>query len=167
MAAAVHRDETRQAVAALTTEGLSARQIAQRLGIASRTVTRWRARIADTTAVTPEPTPPTAWQTRAACLGTDPSLFIPDDHAPSHSYARGRAVCMGCPARQACLDDAMAREGRAAARYRAGLWGGLSPEQRANLAAVRSGRPAVVRDREAEAQARRRDELLAGLRESA
>lgn len=152
-----------QDVTDLTARGLSAADIATRLGVSMRTVTRWRAK--HLTILTD---PSTAWQAHAACADrdADPHWFIPAETGRT-SYSRGRAVCIRCPVRDACLTDALTREGNAAACDRAGLWGGLSPEQRANLAAVRRRRAVVVRDREAEAQARHRDELLAALKEPA
>jgi WhiB family redox-sensing transcriptional regulator len=154
--------DTGQDVTDLTARGLTASDIATRLGISKRTVTRWRAKHLTTVA-----DPSTRWQTQAACAtpDADPHWFIPAESGRT-SYSRGRAVCIRCPVRDACLTDALTREGNAKADDRAGLWGGLSPEQRANLAAVRR-RVVVVRDREAEAQARHRDELVAALKESA
>jgi WhiB family redox-sensing transcriptional regulator len=154
----------------LTAQGKSARVIAGQLGIHPRTVTRWRAKgVPGTAKPVAEPTPAVpataAWQDRAACRGQDPTLFLPADDHPS--YARGRAVCVTCPVRAACLHDALTREGQAAAEDRAGLWGGMSPQQRANLAAVRAGYPRPAVSRTDDAPARHRAELLAALRESA
>lgn len=155
---------TAQAVADLTARGKSLREIADIIGTTPRTVSRWRAR--HQTDTTPPTAPPSAWQTRAACRGAELGWFIPDDNAVAPSYARGRALCARCPVREACLTDAMDREGNTAADHRAGLWGGLSPAQRANLAAVRTPRTAPVQTRLEEIQARHREELLAGLRDA-
>lgn len=153
--------ELAQAITLLTARGVSARQIADHLGVSRRTVNRWRAKRVPAR----EPLPDT-WQHQAACKGADPAWFVPAEDARSN-YSRGRAVCVRCPVRDACLTDALTSEGHAPAEDRAGLWGGLSPVQRANLAAVRDKRKRRVRSRTEEIQARHRDELLAALRESA
>jgi hypothetical protein len=150
-----------RSITVLTAQGKSGRQIADELGISRRTVNRWRAKHLPSR----EPLP-TTWLRQAACKGADPAWFVPADDART-SYSRGRAVCICCPVRDACLTDALTREGDAEAADRAGLWGGLSPEQRANLAAVRDKRARRVRSRTEESQARHRDELLAALREPA
>lgn len=140
MTTTVDPQETGRAVTELTAAGKSASQIAVILGIAPRTVTRWRSR-----PIAPDEPLPTTWQDQATCANAqvDPRWFIPADDGRT-SYARGRAICMRCPVRDACLTDALTRERNARAEDRAGLWGGLSPEQRANLAAVRrkKGQPA-------------------------
>lgn len=161
MTTAINESATGHEVTILTAQGLSARQIADQLGISARTVNRWRARHLTITGPLP-----TTWQDSAACRGTDATWFIPADGTHA-SYHRGRAVCIICPVRDACLTDALSREGDARAEDRAGLWGGLSPEQRANVAAVRKKRTKPVKSRAAEVQERHREELLAALRESA
>ena len=155
--------DTGREVTVLTAQGLTARQIADALGISQRTVNRWRAKHR-----TLDGDLPTAWKSAAACRSADVDAewFVPAEDGLTH-YARGRAVCMRCPVRDACLTDAMSREGNAAAEDRAGLWGGLSPVQRAGLAWVRRKRTKPVKPRRAEIQERHREELLAGLREGA
>ena len=64
-----------------------------------------------------------AWWPRAACKGTDQSLFFADD---SESIAAAKAVCARCPVREQCLDFAL--QGR---HY--GIWGGLTDKERARL----------------------------------
>jgi WhiB family redox-sensing transcriptional regulator len=129
---------TVQAVTILTAQGKSIPQIAALLGVSQSTVSRTRRAHAANA-----PGLPTTWQDQATCRGEDPRLFIPADNGRT-SYSRGRAVCMRCPVRDACLTDAMTREGNAKAEDRAGLWGGLSPEQRANLARVRQPQKATT-----------------------
>lgn len=153
--------DTGRQVTILTAQGLSSRQIAAQLGVSQRTVTRWRSRHI----VIDEPLP-TEWKNEAACRGVDPTWFAPAEDALTQ-YPRGRAVCMRCPVRDACLTDAMNREGDKPASHRAGLWGGLSPEQRAALARARTPRTGLLPSRTEEIQARHRDELLASLRETA
>lgn len=120
------------AVTLLTTQGRTAREIAEQLGCTRRTVVRWRAKHL----AVPAPAP-IGWLAKAECRGHNPAWFAPPEDVPP-SYARGKAVCMRCPVRDACLNDALTKEGRAPAEDRAGLWGGMSPEQRANIAAVRA-----------------------------
>lgn len=89
------------------------------------------------------------WQDDAACRDIGWGLFLPldDDDANqwnSNTYADGKAVCEVCPVRGDCLDDAMAREGDSAHQYRVGLWGGLTPNQRAVLAHQRADQGAAA-----------------------
>lgn len=67
------------------------------------------------------------------CAQTDPELFFPDKG--QHDKTRAAiAICMGCPVRRACLDEALALEGTAAASHRFGVRGGCSPRQRMRIA---------------------------------
>jgi hypothetical protein len=83
-----------------------------------------------------------AWHQQALCreIGAD-AFFLPDDDTAGVSflsiYNAAKAVCVRCPVRPACLEDAMAREGHSDRHNRAGIWGGLTPNQRAALAACR------------------------------
>jgi WhiB family redox-sensing transcriptional regulator len=77
------------------------------------------------------------WKTQAVCRTvTDPEVFFPatvlgrnadDVHAPA------RRICATCPVTVDCLSDAMDHERGMARFYRSGVWGGLSPRQRADL----------------------------------
>ncbi len=64
-----------------------------------------------------------AWRQDAACLGANVDGFYSETPTPE-----ARATCRRCPVRAACLADALARD------ERWGLWGGLTPVQRRNLA---------------------------------
>lgn len=72
-----------------------------------------------------------SWVADAACRGTmpEPTFFAigvrSGGDAPSEGYAEGRAVCARCPVTDACLEYGL--------REPDGLWGGLSPRQRARL----------------------------------
>ncbi|MFE7273013.1 WhiB family transcriptional regulator [Streptomyces sp. NPDC057623] len=66
------------------------------------------------------------WRLRAACRGQDTNLWFID----SGHYRTALAVCGGCPVRAECLHDALATE---PSWHRYGLWGGLTPRQRAQL----------------------------------
>lgn len=135
----LERHELAYAVHLLTADGCSAREISKRLGVTSRTVTRWRARPSTLGTFHDEAGAPTDWQAYARCAETDAALFFPEDDERGHviSYAQARSVCGSCEVRAECLDDAMTREGDRSERHRNGLWGGLSPGQRAALAAAR------------------------------
>lgn len=70
----------------------------------------------------------------ANCYGTDTEAFFPPDNdRPSVRVAQ--AVCKGCPVQSECLELAMANESGA---QRHGVFGGLSPRQRADLARRRA-----------------------------
>jgi len=83
------------------------------------------------------------WQRDAACATADPDLFL----AESGTELRAaRKFCAACPARAACLAAAMLEEASAPAAARAGVRGGLTPQQRADRAKRaprRVDRPAV------------------------
>lgn len=74
------------------------------------------------------------WQTEAACVGlTD--LFFPAENADRNSrpggrslYVQARPVCMACPVRVPCLEQALT-EGDV--DY--GMFGGMSPNERRAL----------------------------------
>ena len=69
------------------------------------------------------------WVDRAACAGTDETVFHP--HVGSaHGYDEARRLCAGCPVRNECLVDAMTVEGSKGVCERHGLRAGLTPQQR-------------------------------------
>lgn len=70
------------------------------------------------------------WRERAACNGEDPEKFFPD---PSDVKGTTNAlqVCVGCPVREQCLELALRAE---ADGLRYGVFGGLTPRQRAQVA---------------------------------
>lgn len=128
-------DEKRRAALLLTADGHSSSDIARRLGVAQRTIVRWRS--ARALLVTPDPGSD-RWQYDAACREYDASLFFPpEDDGRLQSYSEAKRICAACPVREKCLEAAMAREGNSGHHYRAGLWGGLTPNQRAALFAIR------------------------------
>lgn len=67
-----------------------------------------------------------------------PELWFDDD--PRDAVA----ACCSCPLITPCLNAALKAEGTVTAQYRYGVWGGLTPEQRAVLA-VHDARNAPVR----------------------
>ncbi|MDQ1438626.1 MAG: WhiB family transcriptional regulator, redox-sensing transcriptional regulator [Acidimicrobiaceae bacterium] len=72
------------------------------------------------------------WKQRAACRDLDTSLFFPESEADA---APAKAVCTGCPVREACLDFALTT------RQHDGVWGGLSESERRR---VRRRRPTAA-----------------------
>lgn len=61
-----------------------------------------------------------------------PDLFFPTGWADT---VEAVLLCRRCPLRTACLDEALKYEGYVSAAYRFGVWGGMSPQQRADLMA--------------------------------
>jgi hypothetical protein len=82
-----------------------------------------------------------SWATFAACKepGIDPDVFFDDK-----DISAAVEICHGCPVREMCLADALAREGRTAPSSRFGILGGLGPDDRYRRATgrrTRNGRP--------------------------
>lgn len=71
-----------------------------------------------------------SWIQDAACrdIGTEP-FYTTDPTAVDAA----KAICRACPVRQDCLTDAMQTEDY----LRWGVWGGLTPDERRDLASVR------------------------------
>jgi|SRR5215813_10829152 len=69
---------------------------------------------------------PATWESRAACLHSDPDLFFPI--APSgpavRQIAQAKAICARCPVRGECLQFALTTH------QVHGVWGGTSEEER-------------------------------------
>ncbi|MEV0965618.1 MULTISPECIES: WhiB family transcriptional regulator [unclassified Streptomyces] len=79
------------------------------------------------------------WQLRAACRGTDGSLFFHPANergkARDEREKKAKRVCGGCPVRRACLRHALET------RERFGVWGGLGEQElRALLGPARDER---------------------------
>jgi WhiB family redox-sensing transcriptional regulator len=71
------------------------------------------------------------WQRDAACRGSDPGLF--DTCCAAKTVPREAAtLCAACPVRRQCYDLAMHIEAGTAPTYRFGIFGGTSPQQRAD-----------------------------------
>jgi hypothetical protein len=72
------------------------------------------------------------WRSRAACHHVEPDTFFPaSDRGPE--VARAKAVCAGCPVRNACLDEALRR-------IPEGIAGGLTAAERRILLRTRPQR---------------------------
>ena len=70
------------------------------------------------------------------CHTADPELFVADDDAAT---AAAKALCGGCPMRNACLDGALSRQ------EPCGVWGGQLIEDGVIIERRRrAGRPAKV-----------------------
>lgn len=68
---------------------------------------------------------PANWRDLAVCTQVDPDAFFPTRNADLTRAAK--AVCRRCPVRDVCLETALADPGLK------GIWGGTSPEERANM----------------------------------
>ncbi len=117
--------------------GKTSEELAELFGVSVRTI---RLRLSDAGLIgrrgpyRPEPAPPIefdpqdeTWSVRAACLAEDPEMFYPDRVSQA---ADALVVCARCPVRDECLAYAVRAEGTRGLSYRAGIWGGLTPEQR-------------------------------------
>lgn len=64
------------------------------------------------------------WQDDALCAQTDPEIFFPEKGG---STREAKKICLLCPVKDQCLEDALANE------ERFGIWGGLSERERRRL----------------------------------
>lgn len=66
------------------------------------------------------------WRQHAACRDTNPDLFFPvGTTGPAiEQIAAAKAICAECPAREECLEYALATN------QDSGIWGGTSEEER-------------------------------------
>lgn len=71
------------------------------------------------------------WRALAACRGAGPEFWYPELSTGvgghGHPYADAKPVCDACPVRLECLEHALA------VNERFGMWGGLSPTERARV----------------------------------
>ena len=72
------------------------------------------------------------WQVKAACRGPQAAVFFPPPQFERKAdrlerERRAKAICGECPARQECLEYALAND------ERFGIWGGLSERERRKL----------------------------------
>jgi WhiB family redox-sensing transcriptional regulator len=64
------------------------------------------------------------WRDAAVCATTDPELFFPDK---GESSAPAKRICMACPVRAKCLEDALEN------REFFGILGGTSERERRRI----------------------------------
>ena len=76
------------------------------------------------------------WRTRAACLDDDPELFFPiGSTGPAlDQVERAKQVCRRCDVVEDCLEWALATN------QDAGVWGGMSEDERRALRRARQRR---------------------------
>lgn len=72
------------------------------------------------------------WREQAACRDEDPELFFPIGHGPAAQaqIVEAKAVCARCPVVRECLAWALETG------QDAGVWGGLTEEERRQLRRV-------------------------------
>lgn len=75
-----------------------------------------------------------SWADDARCREVGIEIFFPYQATANADYREARQVCARCPVRQPCLNAALAAEGGSDRAYRGGMWGGLTPEERHDLA---------------------------------
>ncbi|MFF1958008.1 WhiB family transcriptional regulator [Streptomyces sp. NPDC058220] len=68
------------------------------------------------------------WHAAGRCL-PKPDLFFADFGG---SADRARSICAACPIQLLCLNQAMEQENGLSYTYRHGVWGGLTPRERAD-----------------------------------
>ena len=73
------------------------------------------------------------WVHRARCKDEDPELFFPigTTGPAATQIEQAKAICMQCPVRDQCLEWALATG------QDAGVWGGMSEEERRALRRAR------------------------------
>ncbi len=76
------------------------------------------------------------WRNEAACRNEDPELFFPiGSTGPAVEQAdQAKQVCMTCTVREDCLEYALA------SNQDAGIWGGLTEDERRTLKRARQRR---------------------------
>jgi WhiB family transcriptional regulator, redox-sensing transcriptional regulator len=69
------------------------------------------------------------WRADAACRDADPELFFPDGDIRSAraQLKTAKLICRGCPVSATCLNWALA------SGQEAGIWGGLTEDERRRL----------------------------------
>ena len=92
-----------------------------------------------TTAASPVRAGRPDWRDAAGCRDTDPELFFPDRDVRSArtQVKMAKMICRSCPVSATCLNWALA------SGQEAGIWGGLTEEERRRLHR-RSFRPLTV-----------------------
>jgi WhiB family transcriptional regulator, redox-sensing transcriptional regulator len=68
------------------------------------------------------------WMEFARCKGMDPNVFFPG-HGDHDGMARAKAICAGCPVREACGAYCLVE----LPRGEQGVWGGLAANERRQM----------------------------------
>lgn len=71
--------------------------------------------------------PDVNWRADAACSGVDSDIFFPTIVDDPKSVAQAKEICAECPAKDACLQYALATN------QTAGVWGGLDAGDRRRM----------------------------------
>lgn len=74
--------------------------------------------------------PPEPWMDKADCVGHDPDLWFPEEHAAAVAR-QAKAICAECPVQTECLQHAQQHN------IRWGIWGGLTHNERRKITARR------------------------------
>jgi WhiB family redox-sensing transcriptional regulator len=74
-----------------------------------------------------------AWMARAACADAPRDVFYPPRSAGRGAYSQALSFCGSCEVRDQCLAWALAAEGTGKKAHRHGMFGGLTPSQRAAI----------------------------------
>lgn len=90
----------------------------------------------------PERVSSTNWRDSALCAQTDPELFFPETGG---STKEAKKICKNCEVREQCLEYALQH------KEQDGVWGGVSPRDRRK----------IIKQRKAEAEQQKKDELAA------
>ncbi|MBW3620207.1 MAG: WhiB family transcriptional regulator [Actinobacteria bacterium] len=80
------------------------------------------------------------WRSRSACIDEDPELFFPiGTTGPAVEQAdAAKRVCARCDVREECLEYALA------SNQDAGVWGGLTEDERRTLKRARQRRRRIA-----------------------
>lgn len=79
------------------------------------------------------------WQRQAACIGlTSPDLFFPEQGHVEHTI-RAKQICGECPVQKPCLAYALHH------RIAHGTWGGMTADNRKDLALGRRRNPRPIK----------------------
>lgn len=71
-----------------------------------------------------------SWRNKAICSGLGFTPWF--SHSQTNQGKRAIAICNICPVKKECLEEVNRLEGNATRRV--GIWGGIGPYERADLA---------------------------------
>lgn len=112
-----------ETVRVLRHRGMPITDIAARLNVTPRTISRYTALARKH----PSRPIPTSWETRAACKNTPVNAFFPTAYqARRDDVKAAKAICRACPVQQECRAWALANPWWTSD----GIWGGMTPPER-------------------------------------